>query len=168
MSLQTISSARTSRSQVPALHRALLASGVWSSGDTNADIGGGKYNLGTEALARHGVENVVYDPYNRSEDWNRDAMARIARGTETATVANVLNVIREPEARSEVIRLARKTSHRVFFVVYEGDRSGAGRATRDGWQENRKLATYVSEIVKHFARVEIRSFDGLRIIEATC
>jgi len=34
----------------------------------------------------------------------------------------------------------------IYVTVYEGDRSGKGKVTRDGWQENRKLASYLDEV----------------------
>lgn len=163
---QRHTSEKTCRNQLPALHRALVQAGAWRSGDTNADIGGGRFDKAVEELARHGVENIVWDPYNRSPEHNEAALRRIVRGTTTATVAKVLNVIAEPEVRAIVIRLAAKAG-RTYFHVYEGDGSGTGKETRDGWQEHRKLATYLPEVARHFGRARIVSIAGLRVIEAT-
>lgn len=127
---------------------------------------GGRFDKALKELAQHGVENIVWDPYNRPPEHNEGALRRVLRGTTTATVAKVLNVIAEPEIRAVVIRLATKAG-RAYFHVYEGDGSGVGKKTRDGWQEHRKLATYLPEVAKHFGRADIVSVAGLRVIEAT-
>jgi len=162
---QAYTSERTSRNQLPALHRALLRAGIWQFGDINADIGGGRFDKASEELAWNGVENVVWDPYNRAPRHNEDALNRIFRGTTTATVANVLNVIAEYEVREQVIRMATRAG-RAYFHVYEGDRSGLGKKTRDGWQEHRKLVTYLPEVSRHFDRAALVTVAGLRVIEA--
>jgi len=53
--------------------------------------------------------------------------------------ANVLNVIAEPEARAELIETAAMADGKAYFTVYEGDRSGVGRRTTKGWQNNGRL-----------------------------
>ena len=163
MASQQFTSAKTSRNQVPALHRALLRADVWKPKDVNADIGGGKYDLATEELRRMKVVNLVYDPYNRCDDHNSCVMNLFVRAC-TATVANVLNVIAEPAARIEVIELAALVPV-AYFTVYEGDRSELGCETRDGWQENRKLATYLDEI-REIMDAEVRRIGGVRMIVA--
>jgi len=166
---QKHTSAKTCRAQVPALHRALLRARVWRSWDTNADIGGGKYELATDELAEHQVGNVVYDPYNRPPGFNEASLRVIKKGLMTATVANVLNCIMEPHIREKVIRLAAVAvapKRMAYFAVYEGDKSGVGRETRDGWQENRKLESYVVEIEGHFDVVRVVVIEGLRCIVA--
>ena len=44
----------------------------WEEGTVNLDIGGGKYDTATDYLENFGVENLIYDPYNRDEEWNKD------------------------------------------------------------------------------------------------
>jgi len=65
----------------------------------------------------------------------------------------VLNVIAEPEARAELIETAAMADGKAYFTVYEGDRSGVGRRTTKGWQNNRKLADYMPELQAHFEYV---------------
>jgi len=166
MQPQRLTSERTCRKQVPALLRALLRAGRWQRGDVNADIGGGKWDLGTEELAQHGVENIVYDRFNRSDEHNERALDRIFLKVNTATVANTLNVIAEPERRALLIGLAAQAPV-AYFHGHEGDGSGVGRETRDGWQENRRLESYVPEVSTFFSRVVICRIAGLRVIEAT-
>jgi hypothetical protein len=162
---QRYTSERTCRHSFPALHRALLDLNAWRRGDTNADIGGGCYELVTERLADIGVLNIVWDPHNREDEHNAEALRLIKMGTTTATVAKVINVIMEPEIRADVIRLAAR-ARVAYFHVYEGDGSGVGKETRDGWQENRKLLSYVSEIEPFFGHVAVTTISGVRVIEA--
>lgn len=154
---QAISSAKTSLRQVPALFKDKNV----QFGDVNIDIGGGKYDLATEFLAERGTQNLVFDPYNRGETTNRATLdfLRDGSGADTATNANVLNVIAEAPARANVIlemAKAIKPDGKAYFMVYEGDGSGVGRETSAGWQNNRKTADYVDEIKRYFDSVERR------------
>jgi hypothetical protein len=149
---QEISSAATS---INAVQLPMVFSRIqWQRGTRNADIGGGRFDNTTQALKRRGVENVIYDPYNRSAAHNKAAAAKIAGGqAATATVSNVLNVIKEPSSREKVIRQAYDAlapGGSAYFAIYEGDKSGTSSATPKGWQENRATATYVPEIERVF------------------
>jgi hypothetical protein len=130
----------------------------FAPGTVNADLGGGRFDTATAWLASLGVENLVWDPHWRSLGHNAAVAARVSGGrADTATVANVLNVIREADARAHVVALAADavgTRGVAYFQVYEGDGTGAGRRTARGWQENRPLASYLDEIARHFRRVE--------------
>jgi len=148
--------ARTSVRQVPALHKKL----EWADGSVNLDLGGGRFDTATEWLADRGVRNLVLDRYNRSPEHNRGVLDEVAdSGPDTVTVANVLNVIRDPEMRREVMETAAelvRPGGTVYFAVYEGDRSGKGRVTSKGsWQENRRLRTYLDEIKAVFPEAKI-------------
>lgn len=129
------------------------------NGTRNLDIGGGKYDLGTDYLKEHGVENVVFDPYNRKEGHNLKTIA-ILRGGEnfdTATIANVLNVIKEPEYRAMVIRQAAraiKKDGKAYFSIYERNGDGIGEKTTKGWQNNMKAKAYLPEVEQYFGKVE--------------
>lgn len=154
---QAISSAKTSLRQVPALFKDKNV----QFGDVNIDIGGGKYDLATEFLAERGTQNLVFDPYNRGETTNRATLDFLRDGSraDTATNANVLNVISEAPARANVIlemAKAIKPDGKAYFMVYEGDGSGVGRETSAGWQNNRKTADYMDEIKRYFDSVERR------------
>lgn len=166
---QKHTSARTCRHQIPALHKALVRANTWTPWDTNADIGGGKYELASDFLEDVEVGNIVYDPFNRSPNHNAVALQAILAGTTTATVTNVLNVIAEAGNRRGVIELAARAvaPNRVaYFDVHEGDRTGIGHQTRDGWQENRRLATYIPEIERYFTSVQVAIVEGIRAILA--
>jgi hypothetical protein len=153
---QEISSAKTSinSGKLPASINQI----PWKAGTINADIGGGRYDNVTSHLSTLGVDNAIYDPFNRSPEFNQRSVAKIANGkADTATVNNVLNVIQEERNRRHVIDLAANAVKRdgvAYFLVYEGDKSGVGRITSAGWQENRLASTYEAEISRSFRKVE--------------
>ena len=103
---QQRSSAATSQRQVPALIKIGDARGYWRRRTINLDLGGGKYELTTEALAYRGVYSRVTDPFNRSAAHNIDVAEWVKRynGVDTVTCANVLNVIDSAYAIGTVIR----------------------------------------------------------------
>lgn len=116
---QNITSADTSIKQIPALFKDKNA----RFGDVNVDIGGGRFDLATEYLRGQGTENLVFDPYNRSEEVNSATLKYLQDGNraDTATCANVLNVIAEPEARANVILEAAKAikpDGTAYFMVF--------------------------------------------------
>lgn len=147
---QKISSWKTSIKQIPAL----FTNKNVEFGDTNVDIGGGRFDLATDYLRDQGTENFIFDPFNRTDEENRRALDVVMNGgADTATCANVLNVIAEEGARANVIletSKAIKPDGTAYFMVYEGDGSGNGRETSSGWQENRKTADYMDEIGRYF------------------
>jgi hypothetical protein len=161
---QSISSAATSRKQVPAAMKQI----AWAKDTVNLDIGAGKFSDATAYLADQGVTNLEFDPFNRSEQENYDALMNVIgfNGADTVTALNVLNVIKEPFARDNVIRRAAKAVSKdgtAYFQTYEGDKSGKGAPSRDGWQENRATASYIGEIEKYFGHVVRRG----QVIEAS-
>ncbi len=158
--VQPITSAATSinRHTMPRLFR--MVADQMEPKTRNGDIGGGLFDNATKFLRGHGVENVIYDPYNRSKEHNDAAVAKI-RGSQcdTVTCANVLNVIREALARRRVILQAAdavKFTGTAWFWVYEGNKSGYGCVTRCGWQNHRKAETYIEELHAGFGHVERR------------
>jgi hypothetical protein len=150
---QEFSSADTSVKQLAATFRNV----AWRPGTRNLDLGGGKYDLGTDYLRERGVENLVYDPYNRDEDHNARVLAAVNETPpDTTTVNNVLNVIKEPEARDAVIGTVARTIRpdgTAYFLIYEGDRKGGGKQTSKGWQNNRPATGYLDEVKAHFGDV---------------
>lgn len=155
MSKQAISSADTSLNQVPALHRwysSRRAKGMLVN-TTIVDLGAGKYDAAGLEVGGEGIEYLPFDPYNRTEWENFKALFALTSAGVDVLCANVLNVIAEPEARAELIETAAMADGKAYFTVYEGDRSGVGRRTTKGWQNNRKLADYMPELQAHFEYV---------------
>ena len=151
---QAITSSKTALRQVPAVYKRVKL------GRVNADIGGGPYQDATRYLRKRGTRNVVYDPFNRPSQENARAKSAIcASRANTATAANVLNVIRSKSARRRVIEQAADAIGKggiAYFQVYEGDQSGRGKPTPRGWQENRRTRSYLPEIRTIFRSTEQR------------
>lgn len=151
--MQTITSEKTSGNRLARGFKLI----TWGSQTYNFDLGGGKYNKGTEYLANLGVTNMVYDPFNRTERENELALA-LAGQYASVTCFNVLNVIREDEEKLKVIALAYRMLMRnslAFFQVWEGDKTEIGKRTTKGWQENKLSRSYMGLIREHFPRVFI-------------
>ena len=158
---QEFTSANTSinSARLPAIFN---MGGVHFNPDTiNLDYGGGKFDNATDELASKGVTNLVYDPYNRSASHNSEVIKTIKEhgGADTATCSNVLNVIKEPAARTVVIRniyKLLKPNGVAYFTVYEGTGKGDEGPTKAGYQLNKKTADYVEEISSVFPSVSRR------------
>lgn len=122
----------------------------------NLDYGGGKFDNVAEYLAEtYNATNLVYDPFNRSAEHNSDVIKTIRAngGADTATCSNVLNVIKEPEVRLNVlsnIKKLLKPNGTAYITVYEGSGKGNEGATKSGYQLNRKTADYLDEIQQVF------------------
>jgi len=154
---QRISSKDTSIKQIAAVFKKPEIFDL-KEGSVNLDIGGGRFDLGTDYLRNErGVENLVFDKFNRSPEHNEEVLNRIREigGTDSATAANILNVIEEPEARKSVIQQSydyTKEGGKVLFQIYEGSGTGVGRETTKGWQNNRKTSEYIPEIEGIFGK----------------
>jgi len=154
---QGFGSAATSLNQVASAMRKI----GWKPGTVNVDIGGGKFDKATEYLREQGVESIVFDPFNRDAEHNRQVAERVRdEKVDTVTCNNVLNVIDSASSRANVILQAAKAlkpGGTAYFSVYEGDKSGVGRQTKsDSWQNNRVTKDYVSEIERYFDDVTVK------------
>lgn len=106
---QEYSSAKSSIKQIPMGFGIVNKVFGWQPNTVNLDIGGGKYDLMTEKLKEKNVTNLIYDPYNRSEEENNLVLLQsIPCIVDTVTIFNVLNVIKEHENQIEALRLAYK------------------------------------------------------------
>ena len=137
--------------RLPAIFRMVS----FEPGTINLDMGGGKFDNVADYLSAYDVINLVYDPYNRSKKHNNQVVKTIrdAGGADTATCSNVLNVIKEPEARLNVltnISKLVKPDGDIYITVYEGSGTGNEGPTKSGYQLNRKTADYLDEIQEVF------------------
>lgn len=150
---QEYDSAATSinSNKLPAIYRMVS----FNEGDVVVDFGGGKFDNAVEYIRDKGATLCVYDPYNRSAEHNKEVL-RILRengGADAAVNSNVLNVIKEPEARKNVLEnIARitKPGAPIYITVYEGKGNGQEGPTKSGYQLNRKTADYLEEIQEVF------------------
>lgn len=156
--MQNFGSAGTSLNQIPSGMKKI----DWKSGTVNVDIGGGRFDTATEYMKSKGVENLVFDPFNRGAAHNKEVAERVRDNkVDTATSHNVLNVIDSKDARENVILQAAKAikpEGTAYFTVYEGDKSDKGRQTmKDSWQNNRPTRDYVDEISQYFDDVKVKN-----------
>ena len=159
---QEFSSAATSinKSKLPEAYTTIHKKFGWTPETTHIDIGGGKFDNAVEFLGKMGVKAHVYDPYNRSEEHNAKVMKEVGEGgADSASLFNVLNVIKEPEYRHEALQTAHSTlkpGGKIFISIYEGDRSGVGKQTKkDSWQNNMTTAAHLPEVQKVFPNAKI-------------
>jgi hypothetical protein len=149
---QLYTSAETSQKQLPGLFKAWQRFRGFQG--LNLDLGGGKYDLVQDWMYQSGIPctNLVFDPFNRSEAYNQHVLARIsaAGGADSVTIANVLNVIDDFEARLQLLRQAgayAKPGAPIIVSVYERNGDGVPTVTKsDSWQANRKLEEYLPEV----------------------
>lgn len=158
-------SAGTSLNQVASTFK---KKGLFKPNTRNLDIGGGRFDTATEFMKGMGVENLVFDPFNRSADWNRKvAMAIQDGGADTVTVNNVLNVIAEDEVIENIILQAAhalKPNGVAYFLTYEGNKSGVGGVSKvkgsdidSSFQRHQLTKEYLPFIQKYFADVSIKN-----------
>lgn len=150
---QEYDSAATSinSNKLPAIYKMVN----FNEGDVVVDFGGGKFDNAVEYIRDKGATLVVYDPYNRSAEHNREVLKILREngGADAAVNSNVLNVIKEPEARKNVLEnIARitKPGAPIYITVYEGKGNGQEGPTKSGYQLNRKTADYLEEIQEVF------------------
>lgn len=126
-------------------------------GTRNFDLGGGKFDNATDFLNSKGVENVIYDPFNRSREHNEMSVMGSFRNFDTCTCNNVLNVIDSLDEINNVIKRANfvlKPNGVVFFKIYEGDKTGIGKPTKtDCFQQNKKADWYKFFVGNFFEEV---------------
>lgn len=162
--MQTYTSKQTSinSKKAPAIYNMGRAIDTMT-GKKVIDIGGGRFDTAQEAARIYSAIVSIYDPYNRSEEHNREV---IAGAYDVAIISNVLNVIDSTAARADVVQLAGNKADTVLITVYEGDKSGTGRQTAaDSWQENRVTADYMKEIAAALPGWVVSRFGKLIKIE---
>lgn len=154
---QEFTSANTSinSSKLPAIFRLVK----FTPDTINLDYGGGKFDNAAEYLKdEFNVTNLVYDPFNRTKEHNSATIKQIRKngGADSATLSNVLNVIKEPNIRLEVlnnIKSLLKPGATLYVTVYEGTGKGDSGETKAGYQLNKKTAEYMEEISQVFGDV---------------
>ena len=115
----------------------------FTAGARVLDWGCGKdTTLVKNILSKHGLVHIGYDPNWGSEENN--SIAQSLLGTADVFVcSNVLNVIDDDNVITDICHKAEQ--HKYFFItVYEGDRSGVGkRSKEDCYQRNAKPNAYI-------------------------
>lgn len=150
---QEYDSAATSinSNKLPAIYKMVN----FEPGKVYLDFGGGKFDNGVYFVKDKGATLLVYDPYNRSDEHNKQVLAELKEngGADVGLNSNVLNVIKEPEARLAVLRNLKrmvKPGGDIYITVYEGTGKGNGGPTKAGYQLNRKTEGYMDEVRQIF------------------
>jgi hypothetical protein len=152
-----LNSGQTSRSQVPASFRMI----PWKRGSRNMDLGCGKYpELLMASLALdHEVNSLAWDPVwfpNWVHGFEPDTHKN---PVDTITVNNVLNVLKfdnDIQAIIDKVYMFGNEDTTVYFLIYEGDRSGVGRDTKCGYQRNQKTKDYLKYLETWFRDIKIK------------
>ena len=150
---QEFTSAKTCIKQIPAGFKIVDKYFGWQPNTMNLDIGGGKYDLFTDALKEKGVNNLVFDPYNRTPEHNQQVlMICESFPADTVTIFNVLNVIKEFDMQIEVLNLALrfvKNEGSIYIRSTYKNQSGKSGVTKSGtFQHCKTQQEYLDEIVK--------------------
>ena len=124
-------------------------------GTKNFDNGGGSHDYNTIFLRDiYGVENQVYDPFQRLQEHNENVLKAVAdHSFDTATSNSVLNVIDRPSFRLGHIFLscnALKDFGVAYFKIWEGDGSSIDQFLSYGYQANRLTKTFQEDVEKIF------------------
>jgi len=149
---QKHTSAKTSLNQIS---RGLKHAPV-NKDDIGVDVGGGKYDKGVEHFKKSGAQLHVYDPYNRAKEHNDDVEKNHCGKANYVGCHNVLNVIKEPEHRKDVLNKLKQFMHpetgKAHLTVYQGKKHGIGSATKGGesWQNHQPTKFYRKEIEDAF------------------
>lgn len=150
---QEFDSAKTSinSNKLPAVYKMIS----FPAGSIGVDFGGGSFDNAVEYISDLGATLLVYDPYNRSAEHNRQVIKMLKDncGADWAVNSNVLNVIKEPEARKAVLKNISKITKPnapIYITVYEGRGDRKEGPTKAGYQLNRKTQDYLEEIQEVF------------------
>ena len=152
---QVITSKNTSRVQLPALHGTDIAKSLYGNGAKVLDYGAGlSHEIARNYVLRNGAAFYAwFDPYWNSVGGNVET--RMNYPFDVVLCANVLNVIDADKAMYDAfydaLSLLRHDDDfcgAALFTVYEGDRSGKGKATRDGYQRNMKTADFCAMLAQ--------------------
>ena len=159
MKNQTYSSAATSINSVklPAIYTRVSDS-AYQWADKLLDYGCGRQ---VDHLIKYATERGCpwfgYDRFNRSEAENHEALECFAENSSARRIvvcSNVLNVIDSDDVVKGIagFLIACAISGMVVMVtVYEGNKSGIGRATKaDCFQRNQKIVDYLKYFDKSF------------------
>ena len=122
-------------SKLPAIYK-VLAKHDFIADCSILDYGCGRYTDHISAF-------VKADKYNQSPAHNAEVLARTY---DVAVLSNVINVIKEDYIISEIVQDCLDHAPVCFITVYEGDKSGIGKATQCGksWQRNQKRDEYIA------------------------
>lgn len=110
-----------------------------------------------EKVKPNGATAKHYGNFNSIDDAKAEASKYLKESADDDVNSNVLNVIKEPEAREAVLKNIKKITRRgapIYITVYEGRGDGVEGPTKSGYQLNRKTGDYMNEVGKVFSNVK--------------
>lgn len=122
------------------------------------DYGCGKYtdHIAMDVYTKYHclAEIKFYDKYNQPASVNKNTSLYMTVADVTV-VSNVLNVIKEEEVIRDILKdlsINTTRSHGfVYFSIYEGNKSGIGKKTKeDCWQRNEPAENYIPLLKEYF------------------
>lgn len=120
-------------------------------GTTILDYGCGKYDTNRDFAESCGCTWFGYDPYSKTEEENSVA---INCEPDYVICSNVLNVIDNDETLKNIIAEIKSKNVQVFFTIYEGNKSGIGKETKNNcWQRNEKVVDYIPMLREFYSTV---------------
>lgn len=147
--MQKYTSANTSinKCKLPKVYSKTKLSG------TVLDFGCGRYiSHIRNHLSKWDVEYLPYDPFNQPSNVNADSLGKVRisikrKNPVNVVCSNVLNVIDDDDVVQNICRrveyIAEKTHGKAYVTVYEGNKTGIGKATgADQYQRNEPIASY--------------------------
>jgi len=167
---QSYSSKNTSLNQIAKPIPLLLKANELKDRSVNLDIGGGRFDKMSDYLAKWGLKNYIYDPFNRTPEHNSFVVSKVKDGqVDSVTIMNVLNVIPEKENQLRVLLQAKnalKNGGKVFvYSNYKDSSKDAGPSGSDSWQHHMYLRGYLPLVKEVFPNAEI--INKLSCIVAT-
>ena len=142
----------TSRKQVPASAKTLSA--IISKQLTTCrllNFGCGKWPELTEQYLQSKIKNLIVDNYDPNSS-SEAVIKTLPRDYQCEVVlcANVLNVLDDDQLRDCIVQLRRIPFALCVIQIYEGNKSGNGKKTRDGFQRNARTPVYLQHIKSIF------------------
>ena len=143
---------------VPKLFRLVAEKFGWPAGAVILDYGcGGDGNKENAAnfLDQFDVEYVGYDKYMQSPEANRAAIKRVRDngGADIVTCSNVLNTIKEPETRLNIlenIKREAKPGADIYITAWRNPKGVEGPTGNDQYQLHWRPKDYLDEIHQVF------------------
>lgn len=158
---QEITSANTCLAQVPALFAKNWFQEFLEEGSgLLLDYGCGRTTRSGQIVEHYdGWRYHGYDPYNAPDAVNQRARTVLHGGRyfDIVTCCNVLNVLaRVTDIHHVVAEVAEalEPGGVAVFQIYEGNRNGCGRITKNGYQRHEKAEDYLRYFEPYFLHTE--------------
>lgn len=183
-SIQEITSANTSRAQLPKTLKAIQQLKMGNENPVILDLGCGRDNNDyKQSLESEGATYFGYDPFNQPLHVNLETIYNCKNGgADLITINNVLNAMSQKEIRKLILEQAENALNEdtgmLMVLTYEGELTAKEKAeglkkadmqpreTKDGWQNRQKTEFYLDEVKEVFPNVQIMNVANAKLIVA--